>query len=139
MLNGEELARELLFKEAAVRSRTGAPVKWFQGHAEWLILQKVLVHVGRNVIDWLELQVEGVYVEGLHGMSYELLWTDHVITVDGKSRNFWDPAEKLGLRSEPAVFEACVGDGFEFYEIMELRTIDRQNAGRRKAMPRETT
>lgn len=64
---------------------------------------------------------------------------DHVFTFDANAWRIWDPAEKFGLRSEPSVFEACVGDGIEFCGIFELKRIDRQNVRKSKAYLHKST
>lgn len=106
VLNVEKLAKKLLSKWAAVCNKIRSAINWFQRHAGQLMLRNVLVPVGVNTVDWLQLQLEGVRVARLHGIDSQREQIDYSVTVDAKPRRGWDPAGKCGLRSEPYIYRS---------------------------------
>lgn len=76
---------------------------------------------------------------GLHGIGRQREEIGHEVTREAADRRVRDLAEKFGLRSEPGVFAACVGNGFDFCKIVELKRIDRQKVRRRTGYLKKTT
>lgn len=68
----------------------------------------------------------------LQGVDGKFEQHDHVVTVAIGARRVWDPSKTLIMSLMRSVFDECVGDGFDYIKICELKTLEKQEICKRK-------
>lgn len=94
-------------------------------------LQKVKITGNFDEEEWLMCQREGIFLARLHGIDSTSEEIDHVVVIDASRKLVFDCIETHAMRFESNVLDSCVGDGFQFLCISELRKLVLQPVGKK--------
>lgn len=126
---GTATAKGLLEKGPVDDRCLGTSARWLEHNLGTYRLQKIELHYEPSA--WFKNRARGLFIVQLVGIDKHDEDIEHAVGIDCSRNLVLDPVESHALKLEAKTLKACVGDGFRFTKVKEIRELVEQPHGRR--------